>query len=79
MLKDNNPAVMYVISTHSIGDLEGRVLTLIDASMSDPVQRKAMKDLLRPMIWNWAADSNMESYYELKQKSVGNTPMGIIN
>lgn len=31
--------------------LEGRLLTVIEASFSDPVQRKAVKDLVRNSIW----------------------------
>lgn len=52
--------VRYVIGTQDISVLEGRTLTLIDASISDPVQRKAMKDMARPMIWQWAIEANHE-------------------
>ena len=31
--------------------LEGRLLTVIEASFSDPVQRKAVKDLVRNTVW----------------------------
>lgn len=31
--------------------LEGKLLTLIDASFSDAVQRKAFKDIVRQTIW----------------------------
>ena len=72
MSKSNEPKtpdqIMYLYHSYAISDLEGRVLTFIDASITDPVQRKALKDLLRPMIWQWAIDNNVESYYELKQK-----------
>lgn len=35
--------------------LEGRLLTLADASFPDPQQRKAFKDILRRTIWfDWA-------------------------
>lgn len=70
---DSTPMdAIYVFNTHNIQDLEGKILTFIDASISDSVQRKALKDLLRPMIWGWAIDSNAEPYYEMKPKSVGN-------
>lgn len=36
-----------------VGSLEGRILTVIDATFSDPQQRKAMKDVLRKTIWDW--------------------------
>jgi hypothetical protein len=75
--KNTNPSEgKYVFQSYRIGELEGRILTFIDASISDPVQRKALKDLLRPMIWNWAGENNRESCYEIKSKSVGDTPMG---
>ena len=45
--------------------------------LKDPVQRKALKDLLRPMIWNWAIENNQEEYYELKDKG-GARPCGSI-
>jgi len=60
--------VVYVHLTYSIQNLEGKILTFIDASISDPVQRKALKDLLSPMIWNWAIESNMSSYYTIQDK-----------
>lgn len=31
--------------------LEGKLLTLVDASFADPTQRKAVKDLVRQAIW----------------------------
>ena len=31
--------------------LEGRLLTVMEASFSDPVQRKAVKDLVRNTVW----------------------------
>lgn len=58
--------VVYVHLSYAIQDLEGKILTFIDASISDPVQRKAMKDLLRPMIWSWAIDNDMKHDYEMK-------------
>lgn len=32
--------------------LEGRILTIVDASVSDREQRKAIKDLVRESIWS---------------------------
>lgn len=32
--------------------LMGKILTIIDASISDPEQRKGIKDLMRDAIWN---------------------------
>lgn len=65
---DSPSEVEYLLFSPSIGDLEGQVLTFIDASIHDPVQRKALKDLIRPMIWRWAIDSNMASNYNIEMK-----------
>lgn len=61
---------VYVFRSYSIGNLEGNILTFIDASIQDPIQRKALKDLLRPMIWNWAGENNLEQHCEVKFKDV---------
>lgn len=50
--------VKYQFHTSHIGMLEGRVLTLVDASFQDPVQRKAFKDVVRQAIWGWAIENN---------------------
>lgn len=39
--------------TALVGNLEGQWLTIVDATFSDPQQRKAMKDIVRKMIWDW--------------------------
>ena len=65
--------MVYVHRSWAIGNLEGQILTFIDASFADPVQRKAIKDLISPAIWRWAMDSDMSSYYELKAKNVGDS------
>ncbi len=40
-------------SNHNVSYLEGTILTQLDASISDPVQRKALKDIFRTIIWDW--------------------------
>lgn len=60
--------VEYLHFSPQIQDLEGRILTLVDASISDPVQRKALKNLFSPMIWSWAMESNMASQYDIRIK-----------
>jgi hypothetical protein len=44
------PIDISVISTQ-LRFLEGKILTIIDASYSDPIQRKAVKDLITDAIW----------------------------
>lgn len=46
--------VKYEILSRDISQLEGKILTLIDATAADPTQRKALKDLIRQNIWEWA-------------------------
>ena len=36
-----------------VPELEGQLLTIIDAIVSDPVQRKAAKDLFKRTLWDW--------------------------
>ena len=36
-------------------NLEGRLLTLIEATTSDKTQREALKSLVRQNIWEWRA------------------------
>ncbi len=64
--------VTYVHTSNAISDLEGKILTFIDAAISDPIQRKAMKDLLRPMIWSWSIETNTAENYDIKRKPYGN-------
>lgn len=46
--------VKYEIGSFDISNLEGRVLTQIDAISADETQRKALKDIFRSLIWDWA-------------------------
>ena len=43
----------YQLYTYDISNLEGQLLTLIDASIVDAVQRKALKDIIRTKLWDW--------------------------
>lgn len=60
MLKENKPQgidkIFFAWLQHEdISQLEGRILTIIDASIAEPRQNKATKDLIRQAIWfNWA-------------------------
>lgn len=61
MFEDN---VRYRFYTAHISLLEGKLLTLLDASIADVVQRKALKDLLRQQIWGWAIENNLDKDHE---------------
>lgn len=44
-----------------IQTLEGRLLTIVDASFSDTQQRKAFKDLVRQAIWwHWVPELDID-------------------
>lgn len=49
-----NGEVKYEIYSHNISHLEGQLLTQIDASISDSVNRQALKDIFRQTVWEWA-------------------------
>lgn len=50
-----------------IQHLEGKILTIVDASFVDREQRKAVKDLIRRAIWfDWC--SNLEAKTEPKME-----------
>ena len=34
-------------------NIEGQLLTLVDATFQDPEQRKAQKDMIRKIVWGW--------------------------
>lgn len=40
-----------LVSYEALQNLEGKLLTLIDASFQDKEQRKAVKDMFRRMFW----------------------------
>ncbi len=46
-------STVFPIGAGSVNSLVGEMLTLVDASISDPTQRKAVKDLATQKIWNW--------------------------
>lgn len=49
-VSDNLDVVVYI---GDINNLVGRIKTLIEASTSDPEQRKAAKDVFNNEIWSW--------------------------
>lgn len=59
---------------YSLQNLEGKLLTIIDASFSDEIQRKAVKDLISQVVWKWQweFDSNFANHPEWANQS---TPM----
>lgn len=42
-----------VLRIEDINRLVGQLLTFIDASISEPIQRQAMKDEIKQKVWNW--------------------------
>ena len=50
---DGTLPVTYEVNTYDISNLEGKLLTFIDATVLDKEQRKAQKDIIRQMLWEW--------------------------
>jgi hypothetical protein len=47
-----------LLSYESLQNLEGKMLTIVDASFQDKDQRKAVKDIVRRTIWfDWVENS----------------------
>ena len=70
----------FVLWSGDISQLEGEFLTFVDAICSDPVQRKAAKDILRPKIWDWAMRSDCHRQWDMKVKPLeeqGINPNGV--
>ncbi len=55
--------VLPVVPLEYTNNLTGRLLTIIDATFSDPEQRKAMKDLFSQSLWSWYS-GNIDSLSE---------------
>jgi hypothetical protein len=52
-------------------DLVGKMLTVVDASVSDPAQRKAVKDLVEQSLWG-AFFNYAESLRQALETAEGN-------
>lgn len=53
----------YYVWENTLKDLAGKILTIIDASADDIVQRKAIKDLVKQNFWKAIYDCQRD-YYE---------------
>jgi len=51
----------YGLNWSEFDNLVGRLLTLADATFTDPIQRKAFKDLLRQHVKEWVTDCIMDA------------------
>lgn len=56
--------------SRAVGYLEGEIKTLLEGSISDPEQRRALKSLAGRTIWAW---SNQWQQFILDQKMVSST------
>lgn len=59
--EDRLPAIPHEYINH----LVGKVLTVTDASTPDPIQRRAIKDLVSQAIWNWYQGHRADEPYGL--------------
>jgi hypothetical protein len=62
---------MWGINHKQIGYLQGRLLTLIDATFSDPVQRKAHVDLVKSEFKAWVTAISEEAQYDANPRFTG--------
>lgn len=46
--------VLLAVDSSDINNLVGRMLTVVDASISDQEQRKALKDIVKQNVWSWS-------------------------
>lgn len=54
-----DPLTPVRLEAESIKELEGKILTIIDATTPNEVQRKAIKDVARSAIWSWGSSWQM--------------------
>lgn len=52
---DNIDPMVYI---ENINHLTGQILTLVEATITDPEQRKAAKDLYKQTVWGWYTGLN---------------------
>lgn len=59
-----------IVEHYDIDNLVGKLLTYVDATYSDPMQRSAHKDLIRQSVWDWYKhhSKNGEKTIEFAQK-----------
>lgn len=56
--------IFALLGYDDIRTLEGRLLTIVDATFGDPLQRKAFKDLVRNAIWfDWAPNLDTDDIH----------------
>lgn len=58
-----------------VSDLEGKILTVIDASITEQKQREAIKSLLRQYIWG-DFDKVRDWFYKQSEGNACNFPFG---
>lgn len=61
MSRELNNVLEYpaVVHTYDIQNLEGLLLTLVEAAFNDKTQREAMKSVLRSDLWQWYNRTNL--------------------
>ena len=59
----------YPINYHEVYNLKGRLLTLVDATFTDPQQRKAHKDMVWDTLRRWIEDVERDAKSEVRAKS----------
>lgn len=77
MIDNEKPSALFTVEfiRHQFTSIVGKTLTIIDASIQDPVQRKAVKDLIKHQIYSqlqWVVE------YSLNENVDGVALSGVI-
>ena len=62
MSKETSDVKKIQIDYRDFYPLVGRLLTLVDATYTDKEQRKAQKDVVKPILYNWIHDLYEQQY-----------------
>ncbi len=66
---EQSPHIEVKLESGSVGHLEGKLLTIIDASTQDQIQRKALKDIVSVTLWDWAMEWQLAYTHEQWKRS----------
>lgn len=53
VIKVDPDKIAILVWPNEVPGLQGKLLTIIDAAIADPQQRKAIKDLTKQALWDW--------------------------
>lgn len=71
LTSDDHDSERYGINYRELDDLTGKLLTLCDATFTDPVQRKAFKDRVKGDLRDWMQGIMREAQYDANPQFTG--------